>query len=145
MNTSCTLPWTKVAKYRIPKHRAGWQVQGWLKLQVLLLFHMPRHFIYACPRDVSILQMLQVVSTMLRKMPQRMAGAMPEIVKALVAKLAAADSSPLITSLLVVLAQLAHANTGQLLDFLASQPAPGMCMQQRCRCTNDSFWPAILA
>ena len=69
----------------------------------------------------------QVVSTMLRKMPQRMAGSMPEVVKAVVAKLASAESSPLITSLLVVLAQLMHVNTSQFLDFLASQPAPGMC------------------
>ena len=64
---------------------------------------------------------------MLRKMPQRMAGSMPEVVKAVVAKLASAESSPLITSLLVVLAQLMHVNTSQFLDFLASQPAPGMC------------------
>lgn len=67
---------------------------------------------------------MQVVSTMLRKMPQRMAGSMPEVVKAIVAKLASAESSPLITSLLVVLAQLVHVNAQQLLDFLASQPAP---------------------
>ena len=67
----------------------------------------------------------QVVSTMLRRMPQRMAGSMPEVVKALVAKLGSAESSPLITSLLVVLAQLVHANARQLLDFLAAQPAPG--------------------
>ena len=64
---------------------------------------------------------------MLRKMPQRMAGSMPEVVKAVVAKLASAESSPLITSLLVVLAQLMHVNTTQFLDFLASQPAPGTC------------------
>ena len=62
---------------------------------------------------------------MLRKMPQRMAGSMPEVVAAVVAKLAAADSSPLITSLLVVLAQLVHVDAGQLLGFLAAQPAPG--------------------
>jgi hypothetical protein len=68
---------------------------------------------------------VQVVSTLLRKMPQRMAGSMPEVVKAIVAKLASADSSPLITSLLVVLAQLVHVNPQQLLDFLSSQPAPG--------------------
>ena len=67
---------------------------------------------------------------MLRKMPQRMAGSMPEVVKAVVAKLASAESSPLITSLLVVLAQLMHVNTSQFLDFLASQPAPGMCPKE---------------
>ncbi|BDA48104.1 Importin-9 [Coccomyxa sp. Obi] len=67
----------------------------------------------------------EVVSTMLRKMPGRLAGAMPEVVAALVAKLAAAQSSPLITSLLIVLAQLVHSDARQLLDFLASQPAPG--------------------
>ncbi len=67
----------------------------------------------------------QVVSTMLRKMPQRMAASMPEVVKAIVAKLACAESSPLITSLLVVLAQLVHVNAQQLLDFLAAQPTPG--------------------
>jgi hypothetical protein len=69
--------------------------------------------------------MWQVLSTMLRKMPGRLAGAMPEVVSAVVAKLAAAQSSPLITSLLIVLAQLAHADARQLLDFLASQSAPG--------------------
>jgi hypothetical protein len=63
---------------------------------------------------------------MLQKMPQRMAGSMPEVVKAIVAKLASAESSPLIVSLLVVLAQLVHVNVHQFLDFLASQPAPGM-------------------
>ena len=68
----------------------------------------------------------QVISTMLRKMPGRLAGAMPEVLAAVVAKLAAAQSSPLITSLLIVLAQLAHADARQLLDFLASQPAPGI-------------------
>lgn len=67
---------------------------------------------------------------MLRKMPGRLAGSMPEVVAALVAKLAAAQSSPLITSLLIVLAQLVHSDARQLLDFLASQPAPGaaQCM-----------------
>ena len=69
---------------------------------------------------------------MLRKMPQRMAGSMPEVVKAVVAKLASAESSPLITSLLVVLAQLMHVNTSQFLDFLASQPAPGTCSKSVC-------------
>ena len=67
----------------------------------------------------------QVVSMLLRKMPQRMAGSMPDVVKAVVAKLASAESSPLITSLLVVLAQLVHVNAQQLLDFLAAQPGPG--------------------
>ena len=67
----------------------------------------------------------QVVSMLLRKMPQRMAGSMPDVVKAVVAKLASAESSPLITSLLVVLAQLVHVNAHQLLDFLAAQPASG--------------------
>lgn len=62
---------------------------------------------------------------MLRKMPGRLAGSMQEVVGAVVAKLAAAQSSPLITSLLIVLAQLVHANARPLLDFLASQPAPG--------------------
>lgn len=77
-----------------------------------------------CPRKRSMAD-VQVVSMMLRKMPQRMAGSMPEVVKATVAKLASAESSPLITSLLVVLAQLVHVNAGQLLGFLAAQPAPG--------------------
>lgn len=63
---------------------------------------------------------------MLRKMPGRLAGAMPEVVAALVAKLAAAQSSPLITSLLILLAQLVRSDARQLLDFLASQPAPGV-------------------
>lgn len=61
---------------------------------------------------------------MLRKMPARMAGAVPEVLRALVAKLGASDSSPLVTGLLCVLAQLVHANAQQLLDFLAAQPAP---------------------
>ena len=61
---------------------------------------------------------------MLRKMPARMAAAMPEVVRALVAKLGTSESSPLVTGLLCVLAQLVHANAQQLLDFLASQPAP---------------------
>ena len=61
---------------------------------------------------------------MLRKMPARMAAAMPEVVVALVAKLGASDSSPLVTGLLCVLAQLVHANAQQLLDFLAGQPPP---------------------
>ena len=47
------------------------------------------------------------------------------MVAALVAKLGASQSTPLVTSLLVVLAQLAHADARQLLDFLAGQPAPG--------------------
>lgn len=62
---------------------------------------------------------------MLRKMPGRVAGSMPEVVKAAIAKLGASDSSPLITSLLVVLAQLVHANAQHLIDFLATQPDPG--------------------
>ena len=75
---------------------------------------------------------------MLRKMPQRMATSMPEVIKAIVAKLASAESSPLITSLLIVLAQLVHVNAQQLLDFLAAQPAPGetsptLRAQQQCR------------
>ena len=65
-----------------------------------------------------------MLSTMLRKMPARMAARMPEVVRALVAKLGASDSSPLVTSLLCVLAQLVHADVQQLLGFLASQPAP---------------------
>jgi hypothetical protein len=69
--------------------------------------------------------MVQVISTMLRRMPGRVAGSMPEVVRAVVAKLDASDSSPLITSLLIMLAQLVHANAQQLLDFLASQPSPG--------------------
>lgn len=63
---------------------------------------------------------------MLRKMPARMAGAAPQVVDALVAKLGASQSSPLVASLLVVLAQLAHADAQRLLDFLAAQPAPGL-------------------
>ena len=85
------------------------------------------------PRGAALRQLcsleenaLQVVSTMLRKMPGRLAGATPEVVAALVAKLAAAQSSPLITSLLIVLAQLVHSDARQLLDFLASHVAPGV-------------------
>ena len=85
----------------------------------------------------------QVVSTMLRKMPQRMAGSMPEVVKAVVAKLASAESSPLITSLLVVLAQLMHVNTSQFLDFLASQPAPGTCSTWDMHGGHE--WPMLKA
>ena len=69
---------------------------------------------------------------MLRKMPQRMAGSMPEVVKAVVVKLACAESSPLITSLLVVLAQLVHVSTQHFLDFLASQPGQGICFSEPC-------------
>ena len=82
---------------------------------------------------------------MLRKMPQRMAGSMPEVVKAVVAKLASAESSPLITSLLVVLAQLMHVNTSQFLDFLASQPAPGTCSKCVCMgpCSSSGAMPRV--
>ena len=69
---------------------------------------------------------------MLRKMPQRMAGSMPEVVKAVVVKLACAESSPLITSLLVVLAQLVHVSAQHFLDFLASQPGQGVRSSQPC-------------
>jgi len=50
---------------------------------------------------------------------------MQEVLGAVVAKLAAAQTPLLITSLLKVLAQLVHTNAGALLDFLATQPAPG--------------------
>lgn len=50
---------------------------------------------------------------------------MPQLLPPVVAKLAQADSSPLIVNLLLVIAQLVHINTTQLVDCLAAQPAPG--------------------
>lgn len=49
----------------------------------------------------------------------------PQLLPPVVAKLAGADSSPLIVNLLLVIAQLVHIDTSQLVDCLAAQPAPG--------------------
>ena len=49
----------------------------------------------------------------------------PALLQPLVAKLAQSESSPLVVQLLLVLAQLIHLDTNQLIDCLAAQPAPG--------------------
>lgn len=44
-------------------------------------------------------------------------------------KLAQSESSPLVVQLLLVIAQLVHLDTNQLIDCLANQPAPGaLCL-----------------
>ena len=50
---------------------------------------------------------------------------MPALLTPLVTKLADSDSSPLVVQLLVVVAQLTLIDAKQLIDCLASQPAPG--------------------
>lgn len=50
---------------------------------------------------------------------------MPALLRPLVDKLAQSESSPLIVQLLLVVAQLVHLDTNQLIDCLANQPAPG--------------------
>ena len=49
----------------------------------------------------------------------------PALLRPLVDKLAQSDSSPLVVQLLLVIAQLVHLDTTQLIDCLAAQPAPG--------------------
>lgn len=59
----------------------------------------------------------------------------PALLRPLVEKLAQSDSSPLVVQLLLVIAQLIHINTNQLIDCLASQPAPGPCPRHSLRCS----------
>lgn len=54
-------------------------------------------------------------------------------------KLAQSESSPLVVQLLLVIAQLVHLDTNQLIDCLATQPAPGACLL----CSLSAPQPAI--
>lgn len=49
----------------------------------------------------------------------------PALLRPLVDKLAQSESSPLVVQLLLVIAQLVHLDTNQLIECLAAQPAPG--------------------
>ena len=61
----------------------------------------------------------------------------PALLRPLVDKVAQSDSSPLVVQLLLVIAQLIHINTNQLIHCLASQPAPGACPRPHQGC---SLW-----
>jgi hypothetical protein len=61
---------------------------------------------------------------MLKQMPEQMAPALPRVLSAVVAKLAVAQSSPLVVSLLLVVARLVQMDVSQLVSVLAAMPAP---------------------
>ena len=49
----------------------------------------------------------------------------PGLLPPVVAKLVGSESSPLLSNLLLVIAQLVHLNATQLVECLAKQPSPG--------------------
>ncbi|KAK9806782.1 hypothetical protein WJX72_002643 [[Myrmecia] bisecta] len=75
--------------------------------------------------DSASLFVPNIVTHMLRTMPSQVMAAMPQLLPAVVAKLASAHSAPLIAGLLAIFGQLAHLNASQLIDFLSSLPSPG--------------------
>lgn len=62
----------------------------------------------------------------------------PALLRPLVDKLAQSESSPFVVQLLLVIAQLVHLDTNQLIECLAVQPAPGAlpapCCLGSCSC-----------
>lgn len=75
--------------------------------------------------DSASLYVGSLIHQLLLKMPAQVGPIVPALLRPLVEKLAQSDSSPLVVQLLLVIAQLIHINTNQLIDCLASQPAPG--------------------
>ena len=66
-----------------------------------------------------------LLTAMLRRLPQQMAPLLPAVAAALVARLRACSVPAVITSLLAVFAQIAHAGPAQLVDLLLAQEAGG--------------------
>lgn len=75
--------------------------------------------------------------------PQLSMGAIAELLPALLLKLAAAKSSPLIVALLTVVAHLVHASATELIDYLANAHNPG---RSQLLCSNPfSMQPSLTA
>ncbi|KAL3138300.1 hypothetical protein ABBQ32_006113 [Trebouxia sp. C0010 RCD-2024] len=75
--------------------------------------------------DSCSLYVGSLIHQLLLKMPAQVGPIVPALLRPLVDKLAQSESSPLVVQLLLVIAQLVHLDTNQLIDCLANQPAPG--------------------
>ncbi|KAK9839772.1 hypothetical protein WJX81_000471 [Elliptochloris bilobata] len=75
--------------------------------------------------DSAAIGAAPALCTLLRAAPHALVPAVPALLAAAARRLAIAESPRLIAEILVLLAAVAHREPAQLLDFLASAPAPG--------------------